>query len=86
MNSLLTIIAILLIGYQLIDWALQLKHASTHEAQNIHVFIQISLKFALKNPIISSGKDMEPTGNKPLPEPIITQSTSAYIYHLTSVS
>ena len=56
-------------------------------AENIfRISIQISLKFVPKGPIENKSALVQvmawhPTGDKPLPEAIMTQFTGAYMWH-----
>ena len=54
--------------------------------ENFGILIQISLKFVPKNPIDNKSALVQVMacrlfGDKPLPEPMLTQSTDAYMRH-----
>ena len=54
--------------------------------ENVRILIKISLKFVLKGPIDNKSELVQVmawrrTGNKPLPEPMLTQFTEAYMRH-----
>ena len=54
--------------------------------ENFCIFIQISLKFVSKNPIDNNPALVQVMawrwwGDKPLPEPVHTQFTDAYMQH-----
>ena len=54
--------------------------------ENVWISIEISLKFVPKGPIDNKSALVQvmtwrPTGDKPLPEPMLTQFTDAYMRH-----
>ena len=54
--------------------------------ENVRIFLQISLKFVPKGPIDNESALVQVmawcrTGDKPLPEAIMTQFTNAYMRH-----
>ena len=54
--------------------------------ENVRISIKISLKFFLKGPIGNKSELVQvmawcQTGDKPLPEPMLTQFTDAYMRH-----
>ena len=59
--------------------------------ENLRNFIRIALKFALKNPNDSKSSLVHvmawhAIGNNPLPEPLMTLFTDAYMRHPASMS
>ena len=50
--------------------------------ENDRILIRISLKLSgWQYASIASGNGLAPTGDKPLPEPLLTQFTGAYMRH-----